>query len=268
MPKSKSRPLALVTGASSGIGAVYAERLARDGYDLILVARRRDRLEALATRLRHEAGAEAEPLAIDLADAKSLSGLEARAATDERLELLVNNAGFGGYRRFAEIDAGVIDELIGVHIRAVARLTRAALPGMLRRGKGAVVNIASLLALSGALPPDPLPYRAVYAGAKAFILAFTEALSGELGESRVRVQACLPGLVDTEYHKVAGRDPAKMPPMMKAADVVAASLAALKRGEVVCIPGLDDPTLIGNLAELRGTILMKANRPALAQRYR
>src|SRR5580700_5060919 len=155
MPKSKSRPLALVTGASSGIGAVYAERLARDGYDLILVARRRDRLEALATRLRHEAGAEAEPLAIDLADAKSLSGLEARAANDERLELLVNNAGFGGYRRFAEIDAGVIDELIGVHIRAVARLTRAALPGMLRRGKGAVVNIASLLALSGALPPDP-----------------------------------------------------------------------------------------------------------------
>ena len=192
---------------------------------------------------------------------KALSELEARAATDERLELLVNNAGFGGYRRFAEIEAGVIDELIGVHIRAVARLTRAALPGMLRRGQGAVVNIASLLALSGALPPDPLPHRAVYAGAKAFILAFTEALSGELGESRVRVQACLPGLVDTEYHRVAGRDPAKMPPMMKAPDVVAASLAALKQGEVVCIPGLDDPALIGNFAELRRTILMKANRP-------
>jgi short-subunit dehydrogenase len=98
-----------------------------------------------------------------------------------------------------------------------------------------------------------------------------EAPSGEHGGGRVQAclsgLACLPGLVDTEYHKVAGRDPAKMPPMMKAADVVAASLAALKRGEVVCIPGLDDPALIGNFAELRRTILMKANRPALAQRY-
>src|SRR5580700_9810481 len=268
MPKSKSRPLALVTGASSGIGAVYAERLARDGYDLILVARRRDRLEALAARLRDEAGAEAEPLAADLADAEALSQVEAQVAGDERLALLVNNAGFGGYRPFVEVEPRVVDELIAVHVRAVARLTRAALPGMVRRVKGAVINVASLLALSGALPPNPLPYRAVYAGAKAFILAFTEALSGELGESGVHVQACLPGLVDTEYHAVTGRDPAKMPPMMKAADVVAASLAALKRGEVVCIPGLDDPTLIGNLAELRGTILMKANRPALAQRYR
>ena len=92
MPKPKSRPLALVTGASSGIGAAYSERLARDGYDLILVARRLDRLEALATRLRHEAGAEAEPLAVDLTDVKALSELETRAATDERLELLVNNA--------------------------------------------------------------------------------------------------------------------------------------------------------------------------------
>ena len=135
MPKSRSRAFALVTGASSGIGAVYAERLARGGYDLILVARRRDRLEALATRLRHEAGTEAEPLAVDLADAEVTVRARGAAATDERLELLVNNAGFGGNRRFAEIEAGIIDELIGVHIRAVARLTRAALPGLLRRAK-------------------------------------------------------------------------------------------------------------------------------------
>lgn len=268
MPSSPSRPLALVTGASSGIGAAYAERLAREGHDLILVARRRDRLEALAERLRREAGAEAEPLAADLTDAGALSQLEARVAADERLALLVNNAGFGGYRPFVEVEPKIIDELIAVHIRAVARLTRAALPGMIRRGKGTVINIASLLALSGALPPNPLPYRAVYAGAKAFILAFTEALSGELFQSGVRVQACLPGLVDTEYHAVAGRDPSKMPPMMRVADVVAASLAALAHGEVVCVPGLDDAALLERLAEVRRTVLMSANRPALAQRYR
>jgi short-subunit dehydrogenase len=268
MPGSRSRPLALVTGASSGIGAAFAERIARDGHDLILVARRRDRLEALAERLRGETGVAAEPLAADLTDAGALSQLEARIAGEERLALLVNNAGFGGYRPFVEIEPNIIDELIGVHIRAVARLTRAALPGMVRRGAGGVVNIASLLALSGALPPNPLPYRAMYAGAKAFILAFTEALSGELGSSGVRVQACLPGLVDTEYHAVTGRDPGKMPPMMKAADVVAASLAALAHGEVVCVPGLDDAALLERLAEVRRTVLTSANRPALAQRYR
>lgn len=266
MPSS-ARPLALVTGASSGIGAAYAERLANDGYDLVLVARRRDRLVALADRLRRETGAEGEPLATDLADAGALLQLEARVAGADRLELLVNNAGFGGYRPFVEVEPKIVDELIGVHIRAVARLTRAALPGMVHRRKGAVVNIASLLALSGALPPNPLPYRAVYAGAKAFILAFTEALSGELSQSGVRVQACLPGLVDTEYHVVTGRDPSKMPPMMQAADVVSASLLALAHGEVVCVPGLEDAALLERLADVRRTVLMSANRPALAQRY-
>jgi short-subunit dehydrogenase len=268
MSSSRSRPLALVTGASSGIGAAFAERLARDGYDLILVARRRDRLEALAERLRNEAGAEAEPLAADLANAEALSQVEARVAGVERLALLVNNAGFGGYRPFIEVEPKVVDELIAVHVRAVTRLTRAALPGMVRRRKGAVINIASLLALSGALPPNPLPYRAVYAGAKAFILAFTEALSGELGQSGIHVQVCLPGLVDTEYHAVAGRDLSKMPPMMQAGDVVAASLAALAHAEVVCVPGLDDATLLERLADVRRTVLLSANRPALSQRYK
>jgi uncharacterized protein len=268
LPNSRSRPLALVTGASSGIGAAYAERLARDGYDLILVARRQDRLVALAERLRRETGSDAEPLAADLTDARALSQLQSRVADDERLALVVNNAGFGGYRPFVEVEPKVIDELIGVHVRAVTQLTRAALPGMIRRGKGGVVNVASILALSGALPPNPLPYRAVYAGAKAFILAFTEALSGEVAGSGVHVQACLPGLVDTEYHALVGRDPSKMPPMMQAADVVVASLAALARGEVVCLPGLDDAALFERLADAERTVMISAGKPALAQRYR
>jgi uncharacterized protein len=268
VPNTRSRPLAVVTGASSGIGAAYAERLGRDGYDLILVARRRDRLETLAQKLGHEIGVEAEPLQADLLNPEALSRLEARVSAEERLVMIVNNAGFGGYRAFVEVEPRVIDDLIGIHIRAVARLTRAVLPGMVRRGNGAVVNVASLLALSGAIPPNPLPERAVYAGAKAYILAFTEALSGELNNTGVRVQACLPGLVDTEYHALVGRDSSKMPPMMQAADVVTASMVALAKGEVVCIPGLDDPALFGRIVDIRRDILMSANRPALATRYR
>src|SRR6266404_8448728 len=259
MAPSRSRSRALVTGASSGIGAAYAERLACDGHDVVLVARRRDRLEALAERLNRESGIEAEALVADLTDADALAAVEARVASDAQLALLVNNAGFGGYRPFIEIEPKVIDDLIGVHIRAVARLTRAALPGMVRRGNGSVVNIASILAFSGSLPPNPLPYRAVYSGAKAFIVAFTEALSGELGKSGVRVQACLPGLVDTEYHAVAGRDLSKMPPMMKATDVVTASLAALAQGEVVCVSGLDDASQLARLSEIQRTVLMSSN---------
>jgi uncharacterized protein len=266
MSNPQSRRLALITGASSGIGAAYAQRLARDGYDLILVARRRERLEALADKLR-ETGVQAEPLAADLTDPDALSQLELRVA-DDRLALLVNNAGFGGYRRFVDVEPRVIAELINIHVRAIARLTRAALPGMVRRGKGAIVNVSSILALSGRLPPDPLPCRAVYAGAKAFILAFTEALSGELLESGVQVQACLPGLVDTEYHALVGRDPSKMPPMMRPADVVAASLAALAAREVVCLPGLEDATLFERLCDARREVMVSAGKPTLAERYR
>jgi len=204
----------------------------------------------------------------DLTDVGALSQLEARVANAARLALVVNNAGFGGYRPFVEVELAVIDELIGVHVSAVARLTRVALPGMVQRGMGAVVNVASILALIGALPPNPLPYRAVYAGAKAFIVAFTEALAGELAGSGVHIQACLPGLVDTEYHALVGRDPSKMPPMMQAADVVVASLAALARGEVVCLPGLDDAALFERLADAGRTVMINAGKPTLAQRYR
>jgi short-subunit dehydrogenase len=267
MPESQSRPLALITGASSGIGAAYAERLALAGYDLVLVARRRERLETLAEKLR-TTGAQAEPLPADLTNPDVLHQLELRLANDDRLALLVNNAGFGGYRRFVEVEPRVIDELISIHVRTIARLTRAALPGMIRRGTGAIVNVASILALSGQLPPDPLPFRAVYAGAKAFVLAFTEALSGELADSEIQVQACLPGLVDTEYHALVGRDPSKMPPMMRPADVVTASLAALANREVVCLPGLEDPTLFKRFADARRDAMVSAGKPALAARYR
>ncbi len=267
MSNRRSRPRALVTGASSGIGAAYAERLARDGYDVVLVARRRERLEQLADELRRQTDTQVEVLAADLTDAGALAQVEARVAGDERLALLINNAGFGGYRPFVEIDPKVVDDLIDIHIRAIVRLTRAALPGMVRRDAGGAINVASLLALSGSMPPDPLPYRAVYAGAKAFIVTFTQALAGELRRTRVRVQVCLPGLVDTEFHASVGRDRSKMPPMMKAADLAAASLTAFARGEVTCIPALDDVSLLERLTEVQSALLGCALTPAPARRY-
>ncbi|MFI5014504.1 MAG: SDR family NAD(P)-dependent oxidoreductase [Hyphomicrobiales bacterium] len=265
------RPRALVTGASAGIGMAFARQLAHAGHDLILVARRRDRLEVLAEQLRHDAGVQAEVIAADLTDADALAEIEARVAADDLLALLVNNAGFGGYRPFASIEPKTIDDLIDVHVRAVARLTRAVLPGMVRRGAGGIINIASLLALSGTLPPEPLPHRATYAAAKAFMVTFTQALAGELSGTGVRVQVCLPGRVDTEFHTLQGLDTSKLPPMMTADDIVTGALAGLARGEVMCVPALADAALLDRLAEMQLAVFRAAAmrpKPALAERYR
>jgi len=260
-----------VTGASAGIGAKFAERLARDGYDLVIVARRRERLDSLAARLQGEFGSNVEVIGADLTDAGGLAQVEARVANDESLAMLVNNAGFGGYKPFVSLEPNVMDNLIGVHIRAVAHLSRAALPGMVRRGAGSVINIASLLALSGTLPPNPLPHRAVYAGAKAFMVAFTQALAGELDGTGVRVQVCLPGVVETEFHAVQGFRPDQaLFKKMPADDVVTASLSALAKGELVCVPALADAALIDRLGEAQRAVVKAAamQGAALAERYR
>jgi short-subunit dehydrogenase len=248
----------------------FAERLAATGHDLILVARRRDRLEALAERLRRDTGAEAEVIGADLTDGDALAKLEAHLAKDNALSLLVNNAGFGGYRPFASVDPNTVDELIDIHVRAMARLTRAVVPGMIRRGGGGIINVASLLALSGTLPPDPLPHRVTYAAAKSFMLAFTQALAGELKGTGVRVQVCLPGRVDTEFHKLQGIDTSKLPPMMSPEDIVTGSLAGLAQGEVVCVPALADAALLDRLTEAQLAVFKAAvlPTPVLAQRYR
>ena len=239
------RAHAVITGASSGIGAAFAARLAGDGYDLTVVARRRGRLAELAARLG-EAGPGTVGLHVaDLADPGGLRSAEDLIAAMPRLDLLVNNAGFAGYGPFTSLDPGVAAALIGVHVTAPTRLIRAALPAMTGRGRGAVINIASLLAFSGSLPPGPLPYRATYAAAKAYLVTFTTALAGELAGTGVRVQACCPGPVATEFLHGTGIDPARLPVTpMDPGEVVTASLAALGLGEAVCIPGLDDPAAV------------------------
>jgi NAD(P)-dependent dehydrogenase (short-subunit alcohol dehydrogenase family) len=147
-----TRPRALITGASSGIGAAFAQHLAREGHDLVLLARRRNRLEELAERLRLDPGVQVEVICADLTDAEEFAKAEARIAGDGIIDLLVNNAGFGGYQPFASLEPRTVDNLIDIHVRAVTRLTRAVLPGMIGRGKGGIINISSLLALSGTLP--------------------------------------------------------------------------------------------------------------------
>ena len=194
------RHVALITGASSGIGAALAERLARDGRDLVIVARRRERLEALARRLEGETGARVEVLPADLTDREQLIAVEERLVADPSVDMLVNNAGFGGYGSFADLEPAFGDRLIDIHARAPMRLTRAVLPGMIARGSGAIVNIASMLALSGPVKMR-MAGRATYAGAKSFLLTFTQALAQELEFSDVHAMVCLPGMVETEFHR-------------------------------------------------------------------
>ena len=262
------RPRALVTGASSGIGAAFAERLAKDGHDLVLVARRRDRLETLAARLGSEAGVEVEVLPADLTSKEDRSRVERAIAADDRLALLVNNAGAGRYQPFLELDPEVAEEIIHLEALTPVRLARAALPGMIARGRGGVINIASLLAFSGSIPPGHgMPHRACYAGGKSIIVTFTQALARELEGKPVRVMVCCPGIVATEFHTVQGMDLSKLQ-RMSAPDVVQAALAGLALGETVCVPALEDASALERMIDGQKALLGAAQKTELASRYR
>jgi short-subunit dehydrogenase len=268
MPSPDARTAALITGASSGIGEAYAERLARDGRNVILVARRRDRLEALADRLKDDAGVDAAVLAADLTQADGLRAVERAVEQHDSLDFIVNCAGFAGYRPFAELAADEAEELVRLHIVALTRLTRAALPGMIARKRGAIVNVSSLLAFSASAPAPPLPFRAVYAGAKSYIVTFSEIVAAEVKETNVKVQALCPGIVATEFHDVRGLRSDGLPHGMAASDVVQASLAALKLGDTICIPALDQRDLVDRYEESRTAMLRLAGNAQVAQRYR
>jgi short-subunit dehydrogenase len=261
------RSVAVVTGASSGIGAALAERLARDGRDLVIVARRKERLEALAKRLEAETGVSVEVMCIDLTDAERLLDLETRIAGDPRVDLLVNNAGFGAYGPFAELKPQFADDLINVHVRAPMRLTHAALPGMITRGRGAIVNVASLLALSGPLH-SRMSGKATYAATKSFLLTFTQALAVELEGTGVHAMAVLPGMVETEFfEKRRGVQPTPAT-MMSAADVAQAVVVGLQLKEVICVPGLEITTLFEALRDIQKSTLFGGTSGKLAERYR
>ena len=225
---------ALITGASSGIGAVYADRLARRGFDLVLVARNNDRLQALAARLTAETGRKIETIAADLTDKKDIARVEAAIRTNRELTLLVNNAGVGATAPLLASDIEKMEEMIAINVNALTRLTYAAVPGFVARGTGTLVNIASIVAVS----PETL--NGVYGGSKAFVLALSQSLQHEVGDKGVRVQAVLPGATATEFWGIAGLPVQHLPSaiVMSAEDMVDAALAGLDQGEKVTIPSL------------------------------
>ncbi len=228
--------LALVTGASSGIGRAFAQRLATDGYDLVITGRRLDRLEELASTLT---GTEVRYLTADLSTDEGVDAV-ATVCAARPLTMLVNNAGVAHYMPFAELPSDKARELVHVKVVAPVMLTRAAVPGMAERGEGTIINVSGMLAFSGPVPQAQLPLRrAVYTGTLAHLVAMTQALHEELAPAGLKLQVLCPGVVATEFHERQGLDLSAVP-RMSAQDVVAASLRGLELGEVVCAPGVED----------------------------
>ena len=225
---------ALITGASAGLGEEYARQLAAAGTDLILVARRLDRLEELARDLKSKHGVAVDVIPADLSTSEGMAKVESRIAASPTLDLLVNNAGYGGKTGF--VKGGTDDHLdmVRVHVEATVRLTKAALPGMIDRGRGAVINVASVAAFS--------PFSgAMYSGTKSFLVMFSQNLGAELRSKGVAVQALCPGMTHTDFHEVAGIDKSVVPKpfWMTAEAVVRISLRRLGHG-FTCIPGWEN----------------------------
>ncbi|NYH12206.1 SDR family NAD(P)-dependent oxidoreductase [Pseudomonas moraviensis] len=255
---------ALITGASSGIGAVYAERLARRGHDLILVARNRDRLNALAKRLSDETGRNIEVMAADLSDRADLARVEERLKTDASISLLVNNAGVGATQPLLESNVDKLEDLLTLNVNVLMRLTYAAVPGFVARGGGTLINIASIVGIA----PELL--NGVYGGSKAFVLAFSQSLRHELADKNVRVQAVLPGATATEFWGVAGTPLEHLPEaiVMRAEDMVDAALSGLDQGEFITIPALAEIADLDAYEAARQKLLPNLSLSAAAARYR
>jgi short-subunit dehydrogenase len=255
--------LALVTGASSGIGRAFARRLGADGYDLIVVGRRRDRLDELVAALSN---VRVRPVVADLGTDEGVRAV-AEVCAAEELTMLVNNAGVAHYMPFAQLPADKAHELLHVKVVAPTMLARAAVPGMVARREGTIINVSGMLAFSGPATAEALPLRrAVYTATLAHVVALSQALHEELKSQGVRVQALCPGVVATEFHERQGIDLSAVP-RMSADEVVTASLRGLTLGEIVCAPGVENRELLdavfqADLAAFGG------QATALAARYR
>ncbi len=254
---------ALITGASSGIGAIYAERLARRGHDLILVARNRSRLDALAKRLSDETGRSVEVLVADLADRADLAKVEDVLRSDASISLLVNNAGVGATRPLLESNVDALEDLLTLNVNVLTRLTYAAVPGFVARGGGTLINIASIVAIA----PEVL--NGVYGGSKAFVLAFSQSLRHELAEKNVTVQVVLPGATATDFWGIAGTPLEHLPGaiVMSAEDMVDAALSGLDQGEFVTIPALPEIADFNEYEAARQRLLPNLSRSEPAARY-
>ncbi|MGX9442642.1 SDR family NAD(P)-dependent oxidoreductase [Nitrobacteraceae bacterium UC4446_H13] len=258
-----SNGTAVVTGASSGLGAVYADQLAKRGFDLILVARNRNRLDALAQRLINETGRSVKVIAADLTDRSGLADMEEILRAGRGITLLVNNAGVGAGSSLINSDIGEMENMLAINVNALTRLTYAIVPAFLNRGGGTIINISSIVAIW----PEIL--NGVYAGSKAYVIAFSQSLRNELADTNIRIQVVVPGATATNFWNVAGVDIDTYPSeaIMQAEDAVDAALAGLDLGEVVTIPSLPDYSDWKAYEAARQKLIPNISRRTPADRY-
>jgi len=261
---SKSdKGIAVVTGASSGIGKVYADRLAKRGYNLLLVARRGDRLEELAQQLRKDRGVSVETLVADLANPAHLKKVAKTIETDHRITMLVNNAGTSKFAPSTQVQLADVDQQMDVNSKALTHLSLAVLPGFKDRNRGTIINIGSVLSFY------VTANTTAYSGTKGQVMLFTLGLQQELAGTEVVVQLVLPATTATEIWDVAGvglkaLDPATI---MTAEDCVDAALAGLDRGETVTLPSVDDPQLWAAFDDARVKLFAASQTGKPASRY-
>lgn len=252
----------LITGASTGIGATYADRFARRGHDLMLVARDQARLEALAARLRADYQVQVEVLRADLSAESDLAGVEARLRQDSEIGILINNAGMGQSGAFLQQDSLSIERLLSLNINAVTRLAAAVAPRLASQGGGAIVNLGSVVGLA------PELQMTIYGATKAFVLFLSQGLSLELSASGVYVQAVLPAATRTEIWERSGKDIASLPEVMEVDDLVDAALVGFDRREGVTIPPVQSAQSWETLEAARQALLGDLRQSVVAERYR
>jgi uncharacterized protein len=257
-----TQPKVLITGASTGIGAVYADRFAKRGHDLVLVARDAGRLLDVAEQVRGRHGVQAEILQADLNNAADLIRVEARLTSDVTIGTLINNAGTAAPGTFVEQSGDALTQLIGLNATAVTRLARAAAARFVTEGRGAIVNIGSIVGLAPELG------MAVYGATKAFVLYLSQGLALELGPKGIYVQAVLPAATRTEIWKHAGRDVSTLPGLMEVDELVDAALVGFDRREAVTIPPLAELEGWTDLDQARKGLLPKFLQSHAAPRYR
>jgi short-subunit dehydrogenase len=264
MSKAEPKGTALITGASSGIGAVYADRLAKRGHDLILVARDEARLNEAAGRLRAAHGVSVLTLPADLTAETGLAAVERRLESDPSIALFVNNAGIGVLVPLIDMSPASIGGLIQLNVLAATRLAAAAARGFARRGRGTIINIASVLALVSER------FNPVYNATKAFVLSLSQSMQRELAPNGVTVQAVLPGVTRTEIFERAGGDISTYPPemVMEVGEMVDAALAGLDQGEAVTIPSLPNAADFDAFTQARLALGPNLSRNHAAPRYR
>jgi len=255
-------PSVLITGASTGIGATYADRFARRGHDLVLVARDRNRMEALAGRLKQETGVAIDIIQADLTQAAELAVVEARLRDDARVGILVNNAGTALGGSFIEQSTDDVTRLVALNTTALLRLASAVAPRFAQAGEGAIINIGSVVGLA------PEFGMTVYGATKAFVLFLSQGLSFELGPKGVYVQAVLPAATRTEIWEHAGADVNTMTGVMEVDELVDAALVGFDRRETVTIPPLPDVEQWNAYQSARQAMLPNTSQNHAAERYR